>query len=116
MLGSKRPYLGDTRKRTASRGAGAPPEGEWGRFCAVKPKYFVRENSGVLDDAQEMRARAVDFIVEASGRVSSESLKAQIVEAFVSRVERERRTSLKSATKVDQRRPSADFDDQLLFR
>ena len=107
---------GDQRRTVAPNGE--PTDSDWRVFVATRPKRFVASNATALFSAQEMRTRAYDYIEVQASRVTDDQERANIIDTFLARVERERRAQRNRAPRA---RKSANVhtaprvDDRILF-
>ncbi|WP_267716596.1 hypothetical protein [Streptomyces sp. CoH17] len=103
----------------------APQSVDWGQFLYVEPPLFVRKNAAVAENSAEMRERAVDFIAVHASSIDSDVLKSQVIEQFVTGVERSRRQHLASeqesqskhqqSKSANRETPIEDLSDSVLF-
>jgi len=89
----------------------------WQKFCALEPKRFVSMNESALASENEMRARAVDYVVEVTSSVDNDIVRSRVIDTFVTNVERERRSQVRGTREASVQATSrvADLDDSALF-
>lgn len=118
--GGTRSRLGEYHRNAGRRqSSGDRPtlSRNWQRFCEVEPQFFVRNNMTAVASAAEMRTRAVDHVVAATEGLPDDRFRAEIVDRFVTAVERVRRqASVPKTAKVEkQALDMSSVSDDLLF-
>jgi hypothetical protein len=109
------PYFSSRGLSDESHITGSVRQTDWDLFLSVEPREFVASNEFVINDAEEIRTRAYNFIATAtSGHGLSRKAKIELVETFLSNVEWERQAGKPKIAKTASKN-AISYPDTALF-